>query len=73
VLDQWVPIRVELEATHVDEAALSVAPHRMLHLDDVRAPIGKYRPCRRNERELCDFEDPNALHHLDQVSPLVDC
>ena len=70
MLDQRVPVRVELEAAHVDEAALGVAAHRMLHLDDVCAPVSEDRPRRWNERELCNFEDANALHHLDQVSPL---
>ena len=65
---QRVPVRVELKATHVDEAALRVAAHRMLDLDDVRAPVGEDRPCRRHECELCNFEDANTLHHLDQVS-----
>jgi hypothetical protein len=40
----------------------------MFHLDDVCAPVGEDGPCRRNERELCNFEDANTLHHLDQVS-----
>ena len=71
MLDQRVPVRVELEPAHVDETALGVATHRVLHLDDVCAPIGEDRPRRRHERELRDFEDPNALHHLDQVSPLL--
>ena len=70
MLDQRVPVRVQLEAAHVDEAALGVAAHRVLHLDDVCAPVGEDRPRRRHERELRNLEDPNALHHLDQVSPL---
>ncbi len=66
-----MPVRVQLEAAHVDEAALGVAAHRVLHLDDVCAPVGEDRPRRGHERELRDLEDPNALHHLDQVSPLL--
>jgi hypothetical protein len=73
MLDQRVPVRVELEPAHVDEAALGVGTHRVLHLYDVRAPVREDRPRRRNERELRDFENPNALHHLDQVSPLSCC
>ena len=73
VLDQWVPIRVELEAAHVDEAALGVTAYWVLHLDDVCAPVGEDRPRRRHERELRDFENPNARHHLDQVSPPASC
>ena len=66
-----MPLGVELEAAHVDEAALGVAANRMLHLDDVRAPVGEDRPGRRDERELRNLEDANALHHLDQVDPLL--
>jgi hypothetical protein len=73
MFDQRVPVRVELEATHVDEAALGITAHRVLHLDDVCAPVGEDRPGRRHERELCDFEDPDALHHLYQVRPLSGC
>ncbi len=73
MLDQRMPVRVELEATHVDEAALGVAAHRMFHLDDVCAPVGEDRPRRRHERELCNFEDANTLHHLDQLSPFPRC
>jgi hypothetical protein len=43
----------------------------MFDLDDVCAPVGEDGSGRGDERELCDFEDPNALHHLDQVSPLL--
>ena len=67
MLDQRMPLGVELEATHVDEAALRVAANGMFDLDDVRAPVGEYRPGRRHERELRNLEDANALHHLDQV------
>ena len=66
MLDQRVPVRIQLEAAHVDEAALGVAAHRVLDLDDVRAPVGEDRSGRRNERELRNLEDANALHHLDQ-------
>ena len=61
---------IELEAAHVEEAALRVAAHRMLDLDDVRAPVGEDRAGRRHERELRNLEDANALHHLDQVDLL---
>jgi len=54
----------DLLAGDVDEAALGVAAHRMLDLDDVRAPVGEHRSSRRHEGELRHFEDPNALHHL---------
>jgi len=69
MLDQRMPVRVELEAAHVDEAALGVAAHRMLHLDDVCAPVCEDRPGRGHKGELCNFEDANTLHDLDQVSP----
>ncbi len=69
MLDQRMPLRVQLEATHVDEAALGVATHRVLHLDDVGAPVGEDRSRRGNEGELRNLEDPYALHHLDHISP----
>ena len=61
----------ELEASHVDEATLSVAAHRVLDLDDVGAPVGEDRARRRDERELRDLEDPYALHHLDHASKVT--
>ena len=69
MLDQRMPLRVQLEAAHVDEAALGVAAHRVLHLDDVGAPVGEDGPRRGDEGELRNLEDPHALHHLDQVNP----
>ncbi len=69
MLDQRMPLRVQREAAHVDEAALGVATHRVLHLDDVGAPVGEDRSCRGNEGELRNLEDAHALHHLDQISP----
>ena len=59
-----------LESAHVDEAALGVAAHRVLDLDDVGTPVGEDRPRRGHERELGHLEDANALHHLDQLNPL---
>ena len=47
MLDQRVAVRVELDAAHVDEAALGVAAHRVLDLDDVGAPVGEDRARRR--------------------------
>jgi hypothetical protein len=70
MLDQRVAVGVELEAAHVDEAALGVTAHRVLDFDHVRAPVGEDRPGGGDERELCNLENANALHHLDQVDPL---
>ena len=58
-------VRIQLEAAHVDEPALGIAPHRVLHLDDVGAPVGEDRSCRGNEGELRNLEDAYAVHHLD--------
>ncbi len=71
VLDQRMAVGVELEPAHVDEAALGVAAHWVLDLDDVGAPVGEYRAGRGHEGELRYLEDANALHHLDQVDPLL--
>ncbi len=65
MLHQRMPVRVDLDAAHVEEAALGVAAHRVLDLDDVRAPVGEDRSRRRDERELRELQDPKALHHLD--------
>ena len=64
-----MPLRVQLEAAHVDEAALGVATHRVLDLDDVGAPVGEDGSRRGNEGELRNLEDPHALHHLDHDPP----
>ena len=71
VLDQRVAVRVELDAAHVEEAALGVAAHRMLDLDHVGAPVGEDRARGGHEGELRHFEDPHALHHLGQVGLLL--
>ena len=63
-------VRVELDAAHVDEAALGVAAHRVLDLDDVRAPVGEDRARRGHERELRHLENADALHDLRQDDPL---
>jgi hypothetical protein len=41
-------------------------------LDDVGAPIREDRACCGHEGELCDLEDPDALHHLDHETSLPD-
>ena len=64
-------VRVELDAAHVEEAALGIAAHGMLDLDDVGAPVGQDRAGRGHERELRHLEDPDALHHLDHWSLLL--
>ncbi|ABK73678.1 hypothetical protein MSMEG_0584 [Mycolicibacterium smegmatis MC2 155] len=69
MLDQRMPVGVELEPAHVDEAPLGVAPHRMLNLDHVGAPVGEDRSGRGNERELRDLQHPYTLHDLDQGGP----
>ena len=61
----------ELEAAHVEEAALGVAADRMFDLDDVGAPVGQDRARRRDERELRDLQDPDAVHHLDHSIPFL--
>ena len=61
---QRMPVRVDLDATHVEEAALGVAAHRVLDFDDVRAPVGEDGSRRRDERELRKLEDPKARHYL---------
>ena len=71
MLDERMPLRVQLEAAHVDEAALGVAAHRVLHLDDVGAPVGEDGARRGDEGELRDLEDPYALHHLDHASKVT--
>src|SRR6478735_5232717 len=71
MFDQRMPLRVHLKATHVDEAALGVAAHGVLHLDDVGAPVGEDSARGGNERELGNLEDPYALHHLDRGSSSV--
>ena len=68
MLDQRVPQRIERDPAHVEEPALGIAAHRMLDLDNVRAPIGENRARRRNKGKLRHFEDANALHYLDHVS-----
>lgn len=72
VLDQRMAVGVHLEAAHVDEPALGVAPHRMLDLDHIGAPVGEDRAGSRDEGELSYLEDTNALHDLDQVDPHPD-
>jgi hypothetical protein len=47
MLDQWMPIGIDLYAAQVDEAALRITAHRMLDLDYVGAPVGQNAPsCR---------------------------
>ncbi len=65
MLYQRMPVGIELEATHVDEATLSIAARRMLDLDDVGTPVGEDRAGGGDERELRNLEDPKALHYLD--------
>ena len=64
VLDHGMAHRVDLHAADVDEAALRVAAHRMLDLDDVRAPVGQDRAGGGHEGVLRHLEHPHALHHL---------
>ena len=64
-------VRIELDAAHVEEAALGVAAHRMLDFEDVRSPVGEDRARRRHERELRNLQDPKALHHLDHCRTLL--
>ena len=49
------------ESEHTDQTALRVAGLGMLHLDDVGAPVREYRSGGRNEGELGDLEDSDAL------------
>ena len=65
MLHQRVPVRVDLDAAHVEEAALGVAADRVLDLDDVGAPVGEDRARRRDERELRQLQDSKARHYLD--------
>lgn len=69
MFDERMPVGIELEATHVDEAPLGIAADRMFDLDDVGTPVGENGPRGRDERELCDFQNPDALHDLDQRGP----
>ena len=71
VLDQRVPVRVQLKTAHIDEAALRVSAYGVLDLDHVGAPVGEDGTRGGDERELRNFEDSHALHHLDQVGPLL--
>ena len=57
------------DAAHVEKAALRIAAHRMLDLDDVRAPVGEDRAGGGHERELRHLEDPNPFHHLRHIVP----
>jgi hypothetical protein len=68
VLDERVPVGVQLHAAHVQEPALGVAPHGVLDLDDVSAPVGEDGSRCGHEGELSHLEDTYALHHLDHVS-----
>ena len=61
MLHQRVALRIDLDAAHIEEAALGVTAHRVLDLDDVGAPVGEDRSCGRDERELRNLEDPKAL------------
>ena len=68
MLHQRMPVWVDLDATHVEETALGVTAHRVLDLNDVCAPVGKDGARGRDERELRNFQDPKARHHLDHIS-----
>jgi hypothetical protein len=46
-----------------DEPALRVAGHRMLDLDDVRAPVGEHGTAGRHEPPLGDLDHANAFEH----------
>ena len=68
VLHQGVAVLVGRKSLQHLDAALSVAAHGMLDLDDVGAPIGQHRASRRYKSELCDLKNPHALHYLGHVS-----
>ena len=70
MLHQGIAAGIELHAAHIDETPLGIAPHRVLDLDDVRAPVGQDRSRRGNERELGDLQDSYALHYLRHRTPL---
>ena len=46
------------------EAAVPVAVHRVLDLDDVGTPVGQQRAGDRHEHELRDLDDPHAAEHV---------
>ena len=52
VLHQRMSVRVDLDATHVEKAALRVTLHGVLDLDDVGAPVGEDGSRGGDEREL---------------------
>jgi len=64
MLEQGVAQRIELDPAHVQEPALRVTAHRMLDLDDVRAPVGQDRAGSRHIGELRHFQNAHPLHHL---------
>ena len=64
VLDHRIDDRVELGAGDRKHAALRIAAHGMLDLDDVGAPVGQHGTGSRDEDELCHFQHSYALHHL---------
>ncbi len=68
MLHQRMTVRIDLDATHVEEAALGITAQRVLDFEDVRAPVGENRARRGDERELCKLEDSKALHYLDHFS-----
>ena len=70
MLEQRVTQRIERHATHVEEAALRIAAHRVLDLDDIRAPVGEDRPCGGHEGELGHLQHAHALHDLGHGFPI---
>ncbi|MBE1536870.1 hypothetical protein H4W34_006703 [Actinomadura algeriensis] len=55
-------VPADVLAEHLDDPALRVALLRVLHLDDVGAPVREDRTGGRDVRELGDLEDPDAPH-----------
>jgi hypothetical protein len=71
VLDERVPVGIEANHAHVDESALGVAAHRVFDLDDIGTPVRQDRRRCRDEGELRDLQDANALHDLAHLVPSV--
>jgi hypothetical protein len=64
MLHQRTTLRIDRQLGQHLDATLRITAHRMLNLDNIRAPIGKHGATGRHEGELRDLKDPHAFHHL---------
>ena len=64
VLHQRAALRIDREPLQHLDAALRIAAHRVLDLDDVGTPVGEHCAGRGDEGELRHLEHPHALHNL---------